>query len=75
MNRGAQRLKELNLNQAQIAQEVGTTQGVVSRWERGERKPNPLLRAKLEKSYGIGWQLWDEEVSAETVKATGTEGA
>lgn len=64
-NRGAQRLRKLGLTQSEVASAVGTNQSVVSRWERGERKPDPEKRAKLEDLYAIGWRLWDVEIAEE----------
>jgi len=34
-------------SQRRVAEEVGTTEGIVSRWERGERKPEPYYRERL----------------------------
>jgi putative transcriptional regulator len=35
--------------QAQLAEALGTTQAVVSRWESGDAKPNPESLEKLRK--------------------------
>ena len=39
-------------SQADLAEKVGTTQKIVSRWERGESKPLPYYRQKLVKVFG-----------------------
>src|SRR5690349_4820941 len=39
-------------SQADLAEKVGTTQKIVSRWERGENVPVPYYRQKLCKLFG-----------------------
>src|ERR1700674_3578826 len=39
-------------SQADLAEKVGTTQKIVSRWERGENAPGPYYRQKLCKLFG-----------------------
>jgi hypothetical protein len=35
---------------------------VATRWFSGARRPDTKMRAALEREYGIGWMLWDDEV-------------
>ena len=65
-NRGAARIRQLfpdHGDQIKVTRATGVKQGVVSRWFSGRRKPDPKQRAKLEDLYGIGWRLWDEDLS------------
>src|SRR5690242_3589382 len=39
-------------SQQKVAELVGTSEDVVSRWERGERKPSPFFQEKLCVLYG-----------------------
>lgn len=75
MNLGAARLQSvmatLVLQVSDVADLMGVDQSVVSRWVRGERRPDPRMRARLEDLYGIGWRLWDTD----SAPATGTGGA
>ncbi len=64
-NEGARELQALGLKQAEVAAAVGTTQSVVSRWERGEKKPGTPYRVKLQEIYGIDWQAWDREIDSQ----------
>lgn len=75
MNRGAARLAELFEGRApgprggvqqQIADAIGVSQSIVSRWLSGDRRPDPVQRARMEDLYGIGWRLWDQDVEAES---------
>lgn len=62
-NRGAQRLRALGKSQSEIARELGVKDSsVVSRWFRGERKPDTVQRATIEDAFAIGWRLWDDDV-------------
>lgn len=62
-NRGAQRLRALGKSQSEIARELTVKDSsIVSRWFRGERKPDTIQRAAIEDSFAIGWRLWDEDV-------------
>lgn len=62
-NRGAQRLRSLGKSQSELARELGVKDSsIVSRWFRGERKPDTVQRAAIEDSFAIGWRLWDEDV-------------
>ena len=72
MNQGAVRLAKMfpdRGGQKQISEDIGVSLGVVSRWVRGIRKPDPVRRAKLEQFYGIGWQLWDLPDASNRVEA------
>lgn len=40
------------LTQAQLAEEVGCLRGDISRWERGERRPNTGSAMKLARALG-----------------------
>lgn len=63
-NRGATRIKELNPGRggaAAVAKRLEIDASVASRWFSGERRPDTKMRAQLEREYGIGWQLWDED--------------
>ena len=42
-----------NLSQHQLAKEIGTSQGNISRWENGEVLPNIDFCVKLAEFYGI----------------------
>lgn len=42
------RRKELGLSQLQAAEQVGTTQGNLSRWESGRTSPSPELQKRIE---------------------------
>jgi ribosome-binding protein aMBF1 (putative translation factor) len=78
-NQGARRMREMFPDhgaQTLIAHNVGSTPAVVSRWYRGDRAPDPVMRAKLEDLYGIGWRLWDQDTEEPADSATGaTEAA
>src|SRR5579863_10305659 len=39
-------------SQEDLAEQIGTTQKIVSRWERGESMPQPYYRQKLCKLFG-----------------------
>ena len=39
-------------SQEDLAEKIGTTQKIVSRWERGESRPLPYYRQKLIKLFG-----------------------
>lgn len=63
-NGGSKRIRELFPGRggaAKVAKEMSVDPSVAGRWFSGERKPLPAMRARLERLYGIGWQLWDEE--------------
>src|SRR5438876_2313188 len=40
-------------SQAKLAEEVGTTQKIISRWESGVSKPQPYYREKLIELFGM----------------------
>ena len=42
-----------NLSQGKLAKEIGTSQGNISRWEKGEVLPNIDFCVKLAEFYGI----------------------
>ena len=42
-----------NMNQAEAAERVGVSQGVVSDWERGQYKPSPASISRLAEAYGV----------------------
>lgn len=82
MNRGAARLRELldergRGAQAHLAKTFGVGAELMSRWATGQRIPGTEHRARLEDELGIGWRLWDQEVSSvpanDTAPAAGTE--
>jgi transcriptional regulator with XRE-family HTH domain len=84
-NRGATALRKVpGLTQADFIRALkedglDVDSAMVSRWWRGERRPDPRFRAAIERRYGIGWQLWDEEmadaVPPESKEDTGPEPA
>lgn len=45
-----------------MAKKLDVDASAVTRWFSGERRPDTKMRAALEREFGIGWQLWDEEV-------------
>jgi ribosome-binding protein aMBF1 (putative translation factor) len=64
-NRGALRIKELNPGRggaAAVAKKLDVDASVATRWFSGARRPDTKMRAALEREYGIGWMLWDDEV-------------
>jgi tetratricopeptide (TPR) repeat protein/DNA-binding XRE family transcriptional regulator len=44
--------EELGWSQQEVAEKLGTTKVVISRWERGEHLPSPYSRQQLAKLYG-----------------------
>ena len=42
-----------NMNQAEAAERVGVSQGVVSDWERGQYKPSASSISRLAEAYGV----------------------
>lgn len=42
-----------NMNQAEAAERVGVSQGVVSDWERGQYKPSAASISRLAEAYGV----------------------
>ena len=77
-NRGALRIKELNPGRggaAAVAKKLAVDASAVTRWFSGERRPDTKMRALLEREYGIGWQLWDEECDEAQAVAESEGGA
>lgn len=74
-SRGAERLAALvssgQYSQRQVAERVGTTQPVVSRWVSGARVPSGAYLAAIEREFGIPVAEW---FGSEVAPATGTEG-
>lgn len=70
-------------SQRKVAELVDTSEDVVSRWERGERKPSPFFQEKLCALYGksaeeLGILVHDEEEDIkrrDAIKTIGTTGA
>lgn len=81
-SRAAERLAALiasgQYTQRLIAERVGTTQPVVSRWVAGGRTPSGALIAAVERAFGIPVGDWFIPAAAESPvgenPATGTEG-
>lgn len=68
MNRGAQKLRSLLEKRGAkkgFAAWIGIDQPMLSHWLSGDRRPDPKQRAKIEDEHGIGWRLWDEEITDE----------
>lgn len=64
----------LGLSQRRLAEQIGTTEDKVSRWERGERKPNPYYREKLCKIFNKNAQeLGFIQQEPSIVKTTSSE--
>jgi DNA-binding transcriptional regulator YiaG len=38
----------LKMKQYELAKELGVSQGVLSKWERGTQKPSPYMQEKIE---------------------------
>lgn len=67
MNRGAQRLAALlskHGSKKEFADQLGIEPSILSHWLKGDRRPTPQQRARIEDERGIGWRLWDEEIEA-----------
>lgn len=68
MNRGAERLREVLKErgaQQRLAERLKVDAAALSKWLAGKHKPDPKFRAQIEDEYGIGWRLWDDEISDE----------
>lgn len=66
-NAGAHRIRELHPERggaAKVAKKLDADASAVGRWFSGDRKPDTKMRAALEREYGIGWQLWDQDPPA-----------
>src|SRR6266567_6790960 len=65
--RSAERLRR-RWSQLEVADQLGTTPGNVSRWERGITSPGPYFRSKLCELFGSSAQdlglTWDESDEA-----------
>lgn len=44
------------MTQAQLAARIGTTQGMIARWETGVRKPKMESLMRIGTALGIDWQ-------------------
>ena len=66
MNRGAlalqKKLKERGAK-ADLAREFEVGPYIVSKWLSGETLPGPVMRARIEDKFKIGWRLWDQPTS------------
>lgn len=51
------------LTQEQLAKQLGTTKATVSRWETGERKPEPEELPKIEAKTGIPPRLLRPDIA------------
>lgn len=45
--------EQKGLSQAELANIVGVSQGVISQYERGDRKPTNEIHSKLSKALGV----------------------
>lgn len=45
--------EQKGLTQAELATTVGVSQGIISQYERGERKPTNEIHSKLSKALGV----------------------
>lgn len=66
-NKGARALREKFPDRGgikELADLVEADPSAVSRWFSGERKPDPVQRAKIEDKAGVSWRLFDEELEA-----------
>lgn len=45
--------EQKGLSQAELANMVGVSQGVISQYERGDRKPTNKIHSKLSKALGV----------------------
>lgn len=51
--------RKYNLNQTELAQILGTSQGEVSRIEKGLRKPRPRVADRIRETFGLtAEQIW-----------------
>lgn len=75
MTRGSQLLQEAlrarGLSQRKATAELGLSEGLMTRWCKGDRLPNRDSANKLEEAYGIPARSWSEPA---VEPATGTEG-
>ncbi len=66
-NRGSEVLAkhvEKHGEQTRLAEVLGVHSAMVSRWARGERRPDPKYRGALQEHLAIPWQDWDEPATA-----------
>lgn len=72
-NRGAQALARTGKTTTQIGVELGVSAQTVSRWTKGEKKPNAARRERCRELYGVLEVWWEEPV--QTVKRPKKAGA
>lgn len=57
---GARLLGRISATQVQIAARCGVSQGLVSLWRSGAKRPGPEKRELLQAAYGISMDDWNK---------------
>jgi hypothetical protein len=56
-------------NQAALAESVGATSGMLSKWLWGDRKPSLRYGSRIETELGIPVALWDMPATSDEIKS------